>query len=228
MAELTSAERVLRVLRNEEPDRIPHFEWIIDRHVREAIIPGCSDGRVHGAHGPGRDPDRPGLQQGADRRETLPQRMGRGQRVHGRGAQLSGRGPDQDPGRLPALHAARSARPGPVRQPGPAGQEVQRQAGHRRPPERRVLDPALPDRLRRTADGLGGGPGSGAQAGRAVGRSQPGDGPRGGPPRGRFRLHRRRLRLGRRPADVARHVPRTVRRTAETRGHGLQAVRACR
>ncbi|MBN2476400.1 MAG: hypothetical protein JXB62_17435 [Pirellulales bacterium] len=42
MSELTSAERVLRVLRNEEPDRIPHFEWIIDRRVREAICPGCS------------------------------------------------------------------------------------------------------------------------------------------------------------------------------------------
>jgi uroporphyrinogen decarboxylase len=42
MAELTSVERVMRVLRNEEPDRIPHFEWIIDHRVREAIIPGCS------------------------------------------------------------------------------------------------------------------------------------------------------------------------------------------
>jgi len=42
MSELTSAERILRVLRREEPDRIPHFEWIIDRKVREAIIPGCS------------------------------------------------------------------------------------------------------------------------------------------------------------------------------------------
>jgi uroporphyrinogen decarboxylase len=42
MAELTSAERVRRVLRNEEPDRIPHFEWIIDHRVREAIIPGCT------------------------------------------------------------------------------------------------------------------------------------------------------------------------------------------
>ena len=42
MAELTSAERVLRVLRREEPDRIPHFEWIIDRKVREAICPGCT------------------------------------------------------------------------------------------------------------------------------------------------------------------------------------------
>jgi uroporphyrinogen decarboxylase len=42
MAELTSTERVMRVLRNEEPDRIPHFEWIIDRKVRQAIIPGCT------------------------------------------------------------------------------------------------------------------------------------------------------------------------------------------
>lgn len=42
MKELTSAERVMRVLRREEPDRIPHFEWIIDRHVRDAICPGSS------------------------------------------------------------------------------------------------------------------------------------------------------------------------------------------
>jgi len=42
MSELTSAQRVMRVLRNEEPDRIPHFEWIIDHRVREAICPGCS------------------------------------------------------------------------------------------------------------------------------------------------------------------------------------------
>ncbi len=32
----------MRVLRREEPDRIPHFEWIIDRKVREAICPGCT------------------------------------------------------------------------------------------------------------------------------------------------------------------------------------------
>jgi uroporphyrinogen decarboxylase len=42
MSELSSAERVLRVLRRQEPDRIPHFEWIIDRAVREAICPGCT------------------------------------------------------------------------------------------------------------------------------------------------------------------------------------------
>ncbi len=32
----------MAVLRNEEPDRIPHFEWIIDKKVRNAICPGAS------------------------------------------------------------------------------------------------------------------------------------------------------------------------------------------
>ena len=41
MAELTSAERVMRVLRREEPDRVPHFEWLISKKVREALVPGC-------------------------------------------------------------------------------------------------------------------------------------------------------------------------------------------
>ena len=39
---MTSAERVMAVLRGEQPDRIPHFEWIIDQKVRQAICPGCS------------------------------------------------------------------------------------------------------------------------------------------------------------------------------------------
>lgn len=42
MSEMTSAERVMAVLRNEEPDRIPHFEWIIDTKVRHAICPGST------------------------------------------------------------------------------------------------------------------------------------------------------------------------------------------
>lgn len=42
MKELTSAERVLRTLRRGEPDRVPHFEWIIDRRVRDAICPGST------------------------------------------------------------------------------------------------------------------------------------------------------------------------------------------
>ena len=42
MSEMTSAQRVMRVLQRQEPDRIPHFEWIIDRKVREAICPGGS------------------------------------------------------------------------------------------------------------------------------------------------------------------------------------------
>ena len=39
MAELTSEERVLRVLRRQEPDRVPHFEWLVDRRVRAALCP---------------------------------------------------------------------------------------------------------------------------------------------------------------------------------------------
>ena len=42
MSQMTAAERVMCVLRNEEPDRIPHFEWILDHRVRQAICPGCS------------------------------------------------------------------------------------------------------------------------------------------------------------------------------------------
>ena len=41
MVELTSSERVLRVLDRQEPDRIPHFEWLFAKNVREAICPGC-------------------------------------------------------------------------------------------------------------------------------------------------------------------------------------------
>jgi len=43
MASLTSEERIMRVLRREEPDRVPHFEWLIDRQVREVLLPGCKD-----------------------------------------------------------------------------------------------------------------------------------------------------------------------------------------
>ncbi len=42
MAEMTSLERVLTVLKRDEPDRVPHFEWLVDRKVREALCPDCS------------------------------------------------------------------------------------------------------------------------------------------------------------------------------------------
>ena len=42
MAELSSEERVLRVLARKEPDRVPHFEWSIDKKVRTALLPGCT------------------------------------------------------------------------------------------------------------------------------------------------------------------------------------------
>lgn len=41
MAEMNSEERMLRVLQRQEPDRVPHFEWIVDRRVRDALCPGC-------------------------------------------------------------------------------------------------------------------------------------------------------------------------------------------
>ena len=43
MAALTSEERIMRVLHRKEPDRVPHFEWLIDKSVREALCPGCKD-----------------------------------------------------------------------------------------------------------------------------------------------------------------------------------------
>jgi uroporphyrinogen decarboxylase len=43
MVEMTSEERVLRVLQRQEPDRVPHFEWLVDRRVREALCPGVTD-----------------------------------------------------------------------------------------------------------------------------------------------------------------------------------------
>ena len=43
MVEMTSEERVLRVLQRQEPDRVPHFEWLVDRQVREALCPGVTD-----------------------------------------------------------------------------------------------------------------------------------------------------------------------------------------
>lgn len=43
MAELTSEERVLRALRREVPDRVPHFEWLVDRRVRQALRPQAQD-----------------------------------------------------------------------------------------------------------------------------------------------------------------------------------------
>lgn len=43
MAELTSTERVRLALQRKEPDRVPHFEWLVDRKVREALCPGCKN-----------------------------------------------------------------------------------------------------------------------------------------------------------------------------------------
>jgi uroporphyrinogen decarboxylase len=39
MTVMTSEERIKCVLRREQPDRVPHFEWLVDRRVREALCP---------------------------------------------------------------------------------------------------------------------------------------------------------------------------------------------
>ncbi len=41
MIEMSSEERIFRVLQRQEPDRVPHFEWLVDRRVREALCPAC-------------------------------------------------------------------------------------------------------------------------------------------------------------------------------------------
>jgi len=41
MAEMTSAQRVMTALARQEPDRVPHFEWLIAKNVREAICPSA-------------------------------------------------------------------------------------------------------------------------------------------------------------------------------------------
>jgi uroporphyrinogen decarboxylase len=43
MTEMTSEERVLCVLERRQPDRVPHFEWLVDHRVREALCPGIQD-----------------------------------------------------------------------------------------------------------------------------------------------------------------------------------------
>ncbi len=40
MAELTGEERIMRVLSRQLPDRVPHFEWYIDKEIIEALSPG--------------------------------------------------------------------------------------------------------------------------------------------------------------------------------------------
>ena len=118
MSELTSAERVMRVLRNEEPDRIPHFEWIIDHKVREAICPGAQHGGIHRPHGAGRDPHRPRLQEGAGRPEPLSATNGawcwrRPAEEHG----FPVEGPIQTLDDLRKYEPPDPARPGPLREP---------------------------------------------------------------------------------------------------------------
>jgi uroporphyrinogen decarboxylase len=40
---MTSEERILRALQHKEVDRVPTFEWIIDKKVIHALTPGCTE-----------------------------------------------------------------------------------------------------------------------------------------------------------------------------------------
>jgi hypothetical protein len=42
MKKLTGLERILKTLKLEEPDGVPHFELPIDEKVRNAILPNAS------------------------------------------------------------------------------------------------------------------------------------------------------------------------------------------
>jgi uroporphyrinogen decarboxylase len=42
MSEMTGTERMLKVMRLQEPDRVPHFELYLDPSVGQAILPGSS------------------------------------------------------------------------------------------------------------------------------------------------------------------------------------------
>src|SRR5512135_3361214 len=39
---MTPLERVMAVLRHQEPDRVPHFEWVMDKGVIAALTAGGS------------------------------------------------------------------------------------------------------------------------------------------------------------------------------------------
>jgi uroporphyrinogen decarboxylase len=43
MDTISSAERVRLVLQRQEPDRVPHFEWLIHPNVRKTLYPGSKD-----------------------------------------------------------------------------------------------------------------------------------------------------------------------------------------
>lgn len=44
---MNGLERIRRALRREEPDRVPHFEFIVDKKVRDAIKPDLSNEDFH-------------------------------------------------------------------------------------------------------------------------------------------------------------------------------------
>ena len=50
---MNGVERVVKALRREEPDMVPHFELAVDPKVRNAILPGAIFGGIHRSYGLG-------------------------------------------------------------------------------------------------------------------------------------------------------------------------------
>ena len=44
---MNGLERMHKALKVEEPDRVPHFEFLVDKKVRNAIKPGLSNEDFH-------------------------------------------------------------------------------------------------------------------------------------------------------------------------------------
>ena len=38
---MNSRKRIIAALERRQPDRVPLVEWVVDRRVMEAILPGC-------------------------------------------------------------------------------------------------------------------------------------------------------------------------------------------
>ena len=186
MNELTSAERVLRVLRREEPDRVPALRMDHRPPGARRHLPRQHHGGIHRAHGAGRHPHRAGLPPREQSARTASATSG---------APCSNTPPKNTacPWRAPSgrwrtwnstgrpIRTRRAASPASRRLVEP----LQGQAGHRRASQRRALDSAQLDGLREPHGGLRRRPGAGARPGRTVREHQPRSWPRKPPSAGR-------------------------------------------
>ena len=191
LAELTSKERVMRALQRQEPDRVPHFEWLVDRRVRDAILPGCRDHNdfaVRMGHDAVLvDPNftKEPFTEGRYRSEWgyIGQKT---QEEHG----IEVESPIATHGRLRAVHPARSPGAGALCIGRKGVGAIRRTIRGHRPPQRRVFAAALPDGHGEPAHGDRGRARADPGARGYVGGDQPGDGQGARRPRRADRLYR--------------------------------------